>query len=69
MGRCDPTGIGGALAGFGDQRNYELFIEAGFAPRRRFRYDRERRENSGRRQSLARSSPGSWPTWWSCAAT
>src|SRR5947208_13063768 len=28
----DPTGIGGALAGFGDQRNYELFIEAGFAP-------------------------------------
>src|SRR5213593_1075183 len=23
----DPTGIGGALAGFGDQRNYELFIE------------------------------------------
>jgi imidazolonepropionase-like amidohydrolase len=28
----DPTGIGGALAGFGDQRNYELFIEAGFTP-------------------------------------
>jgi len=28
----DPTGIGGALAGFGDQRNYELFVEAGFAP-------------------------------------
>src|SRR3989441_925005 len=28
----DPTGIGGALAGFGDQRNYELFIEAGFGP-------------------------------------
>jgi len=28
----DPTGIGGALAGYGDQRNYELFIEAGFAP-------------------------------------
>src|SRR2546427_11263082 len=28
----DPTGIGGALAGFGGQRNYELFIEAGFAP-------------------------------------
>ncbi|HXO84338.1 MAG TPA: amidohydrolase family protein, partial [Gemmatimonadales bacterium] len=23
---------GGALAGFGDQRNYELFIEAGFTP-------------------------------------
>ncbi len=28
----DPTGVGGALAGFGDQRNYELFIEAGFSP-------------------------------------
>jgi imidazolonepropionase-like amidohydrolase len=28
----DPTGMGGALAGYGDQRNYELFIEAGFAP-------------------------------------
>ena len=28
----DPTGMGGALAGFGDQRNYELLIEAGFTP-------------------------------------
>ncbi len=28
----DPTGIGGALPGFGDQRNYELLLEAGFAP-------------------------------------
>jgi len=28
----DPTGIGGALPGFGDQRNYELMIEAGFNP-------------------------------------
>ena len=28
----DPTGNGGALAGYGDQRNYELFIEAGFSP-------------------------------------
>jgi imidazolonepropionase-like amidohydrolase len=28
----DPTGLGGALAGYGDQRNYELFIEAGFSP-------------------------------------
>jgi imidazolonepropionase-like amidohydrolase len=28
----DPTGIGGALPGYGDQRNYELFIEAGFTP-------------------------------------
>jgi hypothetical protein len=28
----DPTGMGGALAGYGDQRNYELFMEAGFTP-------------------------------------
>jgi len=28
----DPTGMGIALAGYGDQRNYELLIEAGFAP-------------------------------------
>ena len=28
----DPTGYGGALPGFGDQRNYELLIEAGFTP-------------------------------------
>ncbi len=28
----DPTGMGGALPGFGDQRNYELLLEAGFAP-------------------------------------
>ena len=29
---CDPTGNGGALAGFGDQRNLELLVEAGFTP-------------------------------------
>jgi imidazolonepropionase-like amidohydrolase len=28
----DPTGIGGVLPGYGDQRNYELLIEAGFTP-------------------------------------
>ncbi len=28
----DPTGMGGALPGFGDQRNYELLLEAGFFP-------------------------------------
>lgn len=28
----DPTGYGGALPGYGDQRNYELLLEAGFAP-------------------------------------
>jgi len=28
----DPTGNGGALPGYGDQRNYELLSEAGFPP-------------------------------------
>ena len=27
----DPTGYGGALAGFGDQREMELFVESGFS--------------------------------------
>jgi imidazolonepropionase-like amidohydrolase len=28
----DPTGIGGIIAGFGDQREVELLVEAGFTP-------------------------------------
>lgn len=28
----DPTGYGAAPPGFGDQRNYELLLEAGFTP-------------------------------------
>ena len=28
----DPTGYGGAIAGFGDQREVELLVEAGFTP-------------------------------------
>jgi hypothetical protein len=28
----DPTGNGGDLAGFGDQRELELLVEAGFTP-------------------------------------
>lgn len=28
----DPTGLGGAIAGLGDQRNYQLLHEAGFTP-------------------------------------
>jgi len=29
---CDPTGNGGVLPGFGDQREVELLVEAGFTP-------------------------------------
>ena len=28
----DPTGIGGVIAGFGDQREVELLVECGFTP-------------------------------------
>jgi imidazolonepropionase-like amidohydrolase len=29
---ADPTGNGGAMAGFADQRNIELLVEGGFTP-------------------------------------
>jgi hypothetical protein len=29
---CDPTGYGGILPGFGDERGMELLVEAGFTP-------------------------------------
>jgi hypothetical protein len=32
MTGLDPTGIGGVIAGYGDQRGIELLVEAGFTP-------------------------------------
>jgi hypothetical protein len=32
MAGADPTGYGGALAGFADQRNIELLVDGGFTP-------------------------------------
>lgn len=32
MAGCDPTGYGGVVPGFGDHRNIELLVEAGFTP-------------------------------------
>jgi len=32
LGGLDPTGNGGVVAGFGDQREVELLVEAGFTP-------------------------------------
>jgi imidazolonepropionase-like amidohydrolase len=31
MAGCDPTGFGGILPGFGDQREMELLVQAGFS--------------------------------------
>ena len=38
---CDPTGIGGTLAGYGDQREVELLVEAGFTPAEAIRIQTE----------------------------
>lgn len=32
MSGCDPTAYGAVLAGFGDERNLELLVDAGFTP-------------------------------------
>jgi imidazolonepropionase-like amidohydrolase len=32
MAGCDPTGYGGVVPGYGDQRGLELLVEAGFTP-------------------------------------
>jgi hypothetical protein len=32
MAGCDPTGISGVVAGYGDQREMELLVQAGFSP-------------------------------------
>jgi imidazolonepropionase-like amidohydrolase len=32
MAGCDPTSFGGVLPGYGDQRELELLVEAGFSP-------------------------------------
>ncbi|MGH9620397.1 MAG: amidohydrolase family protein [Bryobacteraceae bacterium] len=37
MAGADPTGNGGALPGFGDERNLELLVQAGFTPEQAIR--------------------------------
>ena len=41
----DPTGNGGAVAGFGDQREVELLVEAGFTPLEAIRIQTENGAN------------------------
>ena len=40
MAGPDPTGNGGVIPGFGDQRELELLVEAGFSPSRRSESER-----------------------------
>ena len=67
----DPTGLGGALAGYGDQRNYELFIEAGFTPAQAIQImTPERRQDPGRGGAARHRRAGqAAPTWWCSRAT
>ena len=62
----DPTGNGGALPGFGDQRNYELLLEAEFTPVEVFQI---MTLNGAKVLDLKTkseaSSQANWPTWWS----
>ena len=58
----DPTGIGGALPGYGDQRNYELLIEAGFTPQQVIHFmTANGAKILGLTPSLGRSKPASAP--------
>jgi hypothetical protein len=49
---CDPTGYGGVVPGFGDQRNLELLVEAGFITNRS---DVSKLENEQYRDQIARA--------------
>ena len=65
MAGVDPTGNGGAMAGFGDLRNLELLVEAEFTPVEAVQNrDAKWREMAGRRrQSRAPSRPANRPIW------
>jgi len=59
MAGCDPTGYGGVLPGFGDQRNLELLAEAGFTPEEAIHIATENgAEWLGQRQNFGTIAPG-----------
>lgn len=67
---CDPTGNGGAMAGYGDQRNLELLVEGGFTPVQAIQIATQNGANCwGNWASEAQSQPGKWPIWWWSMAT
>ncbi len=56
---CDPTGNGGALPGFGDQRNLELLVEAGFKPEEAIRiYTLNGAQYLGQEDRIGSIAPG-----------
>ncbi len=59
MAGCDPTGYGAILPGFGDQRNLELLVQAGFTPEQAIQiYSLNAAKYLGREGRIGTISPG-----------
>lgn len=59
MAGCDPTGYGAVLPGFGDQRNLELLVEAGFTPEQAIQiYTENGAKYLGREDRIGTIAPG-----------
>ena len=59
----DPTGNGGVLPGFGDQREIELLVEAGFTPEQAIQIGTENGAIFlGRQDQIGTLAPGNKPT-------
>ena len=56
----DPTGWGGVVAGFGDQRQLELLVEAGFTPEQAIRIASSNGANFLRQNDIGTIAVGSW---------
>ncbi len=59
MAGCDPTGYGAILPGFGDQRNLELLVQAGFTPSQAIEiYTQNAAKYLGRENRIGTIAPG-----------
>ncbi len=59
MAGCDPTAYGAVLPGFGDERNLELLVEAGFTPEQAIQIaTRNGAEYLGRADRIGTIAPG-----------
>ena len=69
MAGCDPTGYGGVVPGFGDQRNMELLVEAGFTPLEAIRIATlNGAKYMGKKAEIGSIARASRPTSWCWAA-
>ncbi len=59
MAGCDPTGYGGVLAGYGDQREMELLVAGGFSPAEAVAiYSSHAAQYLGRANTIGTLAPG-----------